>query len=83
MDVRDEIRQFISAELMHRGMDATVDNTDSLVERCILDSLGLLRVLGFLESEYRMTVRDDDVIPENFESVNAIAAFVERYRHKG
>lgn len=80
MGVKERIRGFITSELAHDGPDASLGDDESLLERGILDSLGLLRVLGFLEQEYQVTINDDEVIPENFQSINAIAAFVEKRR---
>jgi acyl carrier protein len=84
MDVRDRVRGFITTELAQKeGAVGTVSDSESLLDRGILDSLGVLRVLGFLEEEYRLTVGDDDVVPENFESIDAIVAFVQRRRANG
>lgn len=81
MDVKDRIRRFITTELAHRVGDAPVGDAESLLDRGVLDSLGLLRVLAFLEQEYQIAVKDEDVVPENFESVDAIAAFIARARN--
>jgi acyl carrier protein len=81
MDVKDRIRGFITSELAHRVGSAPVVDAESLLDRGVLDSLGLLRVLAFLEKEYQVTVKDEDVVPENFESVDAIAAFIARVRN--
>lgn len=80
-DVKDKIRGFITTELAHKVGGTAVADDESLLERGVLDSLGLLRVLGFLEEQYHFTVKDEDVVPENFESVDAIAAFVDRSRN--
>lgn len=79
-DVKDRVKRFINTELVRKDGVGTITDGESLLEGGVLDSLGVLRVLGFLEEEYRFTVRDEDVVPENFESVDAIAAFVQR-RH--
>jgi acyl carrier protein len=81
MDVKERIKGFISAELMHKDAEVTIVDEESLLERGILDSLGLLRLLGFLENEYQFAIQDEEVIPENFESINAIATFVKRHKN--
>lgn len=81
MRVNDRIRGFIIQELMHGENGAALADEESLLERGIVDSLGLLQILAFLEQEYHLTVQDGDIIPENFESVNAITGFVETRRN--
>jgi len=53
-------------------------NSDNLLEGGILDSLGMLDVVSFLEREFTIHVSDDDLLPENFKSLADLAAFVRR-----
>jgi acyl carrier protein len=78
MDVKDRVRGFIVGELMHEDTQTAVGDDDSLLERGILDSLGLVRLLTFLEKEYRIVVPDEEVIPDHFETINAIVALVKQ-----
>jgi acyl carrier protein len=55
--------------------------TDHLLEKGILDSLGILEVVAFIENEFHIILNDDDLMPENFQSVESIAAFVQRRCH--
>lgn len=80
MGVNERIREFIVTELMHEDGAVALADDESLLERGVLDSLGLLQVLAFLEQEYGFTVQDPDIIPENFESISAIATYVDRRR---
>ena len=54
--------------------------TDSLIESGIIDSLGILDVVAFVESEFGVRVEDEDLTPENFQSVAQIASYVSRRR---
>ena len=76
--IRDEIRRFISDDLQ-RDLQAVRDE-ESLLEAGIIDSLGVLSVVGFIEQQYELQVSEDEMVPENFDSVDAIAAFVARRR---
>lgn len=51
---------------------------DNLLESGIIDSLGILDLVSFLEQEFGIMVGDDELIPENFESVDRLSSFVER-----
>lgn len=53
-----------------------LDETSSLLERGIIDSLGILDVAAHLETEFGITVENEDVSPENFDSVAALTEFV-------
>jgi acyl carrier protein len=53
-------------------------DSDALLESGILDSLGILDLVGFLEQEFSFTVADDELVPDNFQTVERIVAFVER-----
>jgi acyl carrier protein len=71
-DVREFIiRQFPLAR--KRG----IKDTDALLEGGILDSQGVLEVVTFIEQEYGISVPDDDLVPDNFQSVERITAYVE------
>jgi acyl carrier protein len=56
-------------------------DTDPLLENGILDSLGILEVVTFLEHEFHIILNDDDLMPENFQSIECIAVFVQRRCH--
>lgn len=54
-----------------------IANADNLLESGIIDSLGILDLVSFLEQEFTIAVADDELIPENFESVDRLSRFVE------
>ncbi|MGB5688421.1 MAG: acyl carrier protein [Woeseiaceae bacterium] len=51
---------------------------ESLLDRGIVDSTGMLEIIMFIEDELGVQVADEEMIPENLDSVNRIAAFVAR-----
>jgi acyl carrier protein len=65
------IQQFPSARKQVLGDD------DHLLANGILDSLGVLDLVGFLEQEFGITVSDEDLIPEHFETLRRLTVFVE------
>ena len=78
MDVRSEIRRFFGKEL-GRELGALSDR-DSLLEAGILDSLGVLELVGFIERQYSVEVTDDEMMPDNFDTIDAIVSFVQGRR---
>lgn len=73
MDTTDQIRAFIEKTF---GKAVGVD--DSLLDSGLLDSIGIFEVATFLESAFGITVEDEAIIPEHFETVALIANFVNR-----
>ena len=53
---------------------------DHLLESGIVDSLGVLNLVGFVERQFAIAVGDDDLVPENFQSIDHLTAFVRRKR---
>ncbi|MCA1682964.1 MAG: phosphopantetheine-binding protein [Actinobacteria bacterium] len=83
MDDTTKIKQFIVEEFMP---DVTVDDLDSdydLLEGGVVDSLGLLKVVAWLETEFDIGVDDAELGPESFRTVDAIKAFVDQARNAG
>ena len=54
------------------------DNDTSFMAEGLIDSVGVMELLTYVESEFDITVEQNDVTPENFDSVNKLAAFVRR-----
>lgn len=74
--IKDKIRNFIirSSYLS----DDTVKNDTLVFMQGILDSMGFINLINFLEDSFSLKVNDSDLVETNFESVNAIADFVAR-----
>jgi acyl carrier protein len=82
MDPTQQIRQFITTNFY---VPAEADLTDdaSLLDRGIIDSTGVMEVIGFLEDTFGVKVQDEELVPENLDSIGRIAAFVARKREGG
>jgi acyl carrier protein len=80
MSISEMIRDFITKELMHGSLPSALADDDQLVESGIIDSLGVMALLTFLDEKFSIQVSGDDLIPENFASIKAIADLVERQK---
>ena len=76
------INDYISRELVPDAALLPLANDTPLLESGILDSLGLLRIVVFVEERFGITMGDEDLLPENFASVDAICAYL-RSREAG
>jgi acyl carrier protein len=77
--VRARVRLYIQETFLYMRPDVALGDDDALLARGILDSLGMMELLEFLESEYQIQIGDGDVTEENLGSVNAIAGYVARH----
>jgi acyl carrier protein len=69
------IKTFIRTELIYDD-DEDFDENTNLIERGIIDSMSLVRLIAFIEENYEIQVQDEDIVPENFSSLNKISSFV-------
>ena len=81
MSLSAEIEQFILSELTQGRGITDIDHSENLLSKGIVDSHGVMELVGFLEERYGISVADEDLSPENFESVASIEGFVERKRN--
>ncbi|HWT26003.1 MAG TPA: acyl carrier protein [Solirubrobacteraceae bacterium] len=80
MTTEDRIRTFVLDELNFDGDPSELTPDFPLIDRHVVDSLGIMQMVTFLEEELGVAVADDDVVPEHFESVRRIAELVEARR---
>ena len=70
------INDYISRELVQDATLLPLGNATSLLETGVLDSLSLLRLVVFIQERFGITVDDVDLVPEHFDSVDAICAYL-------
>jgi acyl carrier protein len=80
MATAETIEKFLVEELAAGQGGAGLDHGEDLLAAELIDSLGIQELVTFLESTYGIKVGDDDLVAENFRSVDAIAALVEAKR---
>jgi acyl carrier protein len=76
------VNDYISREIVQDPALLPLSNETSLLEAGILDSLGLLKLVVFLGEQFKITIGEADLLPENFDSVNTICAYL-RAREPG
>ena len=76
MSVIDVVKKFL-LDQEYVIQDEVLDETDSLLEHGLIDSVGIINLVSLLEETYRIEIDDDDLMPENFDSLNAIKNYVE------
>jgi acyl carrier protein len=76
-DYKSEIKDFIIENFLFGNSDGLDDDT-SFLEEGILDSTGVLELINFLEEEYSIQVDDEELIPENLDSINNVCSFMQK-----
>ncbi len=77
-DYVKKIREFIFENFLFDASDEDLDNDASFLEQGIIDSTGVLELVEWLEETFEFKIDDEELIPENLDSVNLIAAFIDR-----
>ena len=79
LDVQSRITRFV-VQNFYVSDPAQVTAETSLISTGLVDSTGMLEIIAFLEGEFGIRIADQEMIPENLETVARIASFVERKR---
>ncbi len=75
-DASNAVRQFIQDNFLF-GQPATFADDESFLQLGIIDSTGVLELVAFLESEFNIHVGDDELTPENLDSIDNLVHFIE------
>lgn len=75
-DIETRILEFMRRELLSAGVTVTAE--DNLLSGTLIDSIGMLRLANFVQEEFRVFMRPQDFVIENFRSVAALTGFVRR-----
>jgi acyl carrier protein len=74
--IQDQIRQFIVENFLFGDASRPLDATTSLIESEFVDSTGILELVAFIEEQFAFKVGDDEIVPDNLDSIARIAAYV-------
>ena len=73
--VKQRLRDFV-AKNFYLADPGSFDDASSFLDGGVIDSTGVLELVTFVEDEYGITVADEEIVPANFDTVNALAGFV-------
>lgn len=78
MSVEPRVRQFLLNNYLFTDDDAALGNDDSLLQKGIVDSTGMMELIAFLEEQFAIRIDDEEMVPDNLDSVRNIVAFLTR-----
>ncbi|HPA16086.1 MAG TPA: acyl carrier protein [Desulfobacterales bacterium] len=76
-DMKNKVKEFIIENFLFGNANGLRDDT-SFLEEGIIDSTGILELINFLEENFSITVKDEELIPENLDSINNVNAYLAR-----
>ena len=76
-ETRDKIREFIIENFLF-GNDQSLNDDISFLDEGIIDSTGILELVSFLEEAFDISVEDEEIVPENLDSIKNVVAYLER-----
>jgi acyl carrier protein len=76
--VRNNLRRFIIDNFLFGRDSVDFSDEDSFLEKGLIDSSGVLELIGFLEETYGIKVRDNELVPENLDSINNLLRYLDR-----
>ncbi len=78
MDIKEKIRQYLAENFMFSDDGFKLDNDASFLEEEVVDSTGVMELVLFVEDNFDIAVADEEIVPDNFDSVNQLAAYIQR-----
>jgi acyl carrier protein len=78
MDARDKVRDYIIENFLFGDVTPLASDEISLLDEGIIDSVGVMELVSFLEQDFGIGVEDDELVPDNLDSVANLVAFVGR-----
>jgi acyl carrier protein len=76
-DLRDKVRRFVVENYLF-GEDEGLKDETFFLEEGVIDSTGILELVSFLEEEFNITIEDEELIPENLDSISYVVSYLER-----
>ncbi len=77
-DIKEELREYIVENFLFGDSDFEFDEDTSFMDSGILDSTGILELITFVESTFNITINDDEVLPDNLDSLKNLEAFIRK-----
>ena len=78
MNIEEALKNFILENFIVDENPSKLDKNQSFLESGIIDSTGILELVSFIEEHYNITVEDEDLIPDNLDSLNNVVNFINK-----
>ncbi len=76
MEAKESVRKFVNEQFLKGNKAITITDDSSFIDEGIIDSLGVLELVSFIEETFGFRVEDEEMVPDNLDSINKIVAYV-------
>ena len=78
MTTKDKIRGYVLENFLFTDDQSALSNNDSFLEKGLVDSTGIFEIIAFIEDDFNIAIEDEEMVPENLDSVDNIIAFINK-----
>lgn len=78
IDVKDKLLIFLQNNILYNESVNEIDGDESLIDNGYIDSTGIIGLVTFIEKTFDFKIYDNEIIPENFDSINSIYMYINR-----
>ena len=78
MDIKINLKKFIVTEMMFEKDTTLLNDDQHLLETGIIDSMDILVLVSFMEKQFGIKLYDEDLVPDNFQTINNLKDLIER-----
>ncbi len=76
MTIEEQIKKYISSDLLYSDNGFPCGDEDSLLDNGIIDSIGIMQLVLFIDETYHISIHDEEITPMNFDSIARLATYV-------
>lgn len=76
--INEKLRNFIAENFLFGDTSKALNDEDSFLEKGIIDSTGVVHLVSFVEEAFGITVNDEEILPENFDTISRLTRFVQK-----
>ena len=76
-EIDAEVRKFVTDNFLFGRKGVQLDADESFLEQGLIDSTGVLELVAFIEDHFQLTIEDNEIVPDNVDSINRLIRFVE------
>ena len=77
LTIENDVREFVGENFLFGRKKVELHGDDSMLEQGLIDSAGVLELVSFIEERFKVKVSDDELVPENLDSINRLISFIE------
>lgn len=78
LTTKELVRQFVMGKIAGKNERMSIDDKDDIITAGIIDSLGIMQLVAFIEETFSIEIKDEDIVPDNFESIETISSYIEK-----